>query len=270
MEKNTRCGCIHNKKINTIYFAAALFNSRELVMNCVIEEELTKKGYRVFLPQRDGFEFGKLSQVLNSLLDTTDVNPATEDIIYILDMGWGLQISDIAISNYDEPCDPGVIVEMCYAMFACNKRVIGYRTDVRAPYGPFLSELGGQHFFPAYNTQTMIMHFVPSGPGSSLSTTINSIKILADLISTQADKEVSGKCHNCIKNQAPLKNLFNATRLLFKNVLDDNDIYNPKNYNKFLDAIHSTAGLTQITNNWKAYHKQFKLRPIIINPLVNS
>jgi hypothetical protein len=182
-------------------------------------------------------------------------------------MGWTLQVSQIAIGNYDEPCDPGVIVEMCYAMFACNKKVIGYRTDVCAPYGNYISELGGQHFFPPYNTHTMIMNFTPTGPITTSKTTIDSIKSIAHGIDniikqTLHDKTICNKWHQ----QAPLKHLFNASCLLFKNVLDDDDIYNPANYHKFIDAIHSTTGLTQITNNWKTYHSHFKLRPKIINP----
>jgi hypothetical protein len=42
-----KCECVCNNNI-TNYFASALFNARELVMNNIIEEELSEKGYRVF------------------------------------------------------------------------------------------------------------------------------------------------------------------------------------------------------------------------------
>lgn len=268
MPSNCLCNCRTRHKI--IYFASALFNSRELITNNIIEEELVNKGYRVFLPQRDGFEFSKLTVILGDVLDASDVNPATEDIIYLLDMAWGLQNSQIVIGNYDEPMDPGVIVEMCYAMFACNKPVIGYRTDTRSPYGVFLSELGGQHWFPPYNTNAMIMKFPSTGQNTTFATTLNDIKDIATSIDTvinQLCERPSNKCHRCIEKQAPLKYLLNAAKLLFGNILNGKDIYDPDNYQEFIDVIHTTDGLTQIANNWKMYHTQFKVRPIIINPL---
>jgi nucleoside 2-deoxyribosyltransferase len=265
----SKSNCEHKNTL--IYFASALFNSRELVNNSIIEQELVNKGYRVFLPQRDGFEFSKLTQILENVLDSKDVNKATEDIIYILDMGWALQNSQIVIGNYDEPMDPGVIVEMCYAMFACNKPVIGYRTDTRSPYGVFLSELGGQHFFPPYNTHTMIMKFPNTGPNSSFDTIVNDIKDISNEIDTVIkDNSLNNKCHICIKRQSPLKNLINATNLLFKNILDGDDIYDQDNYQRFIDVIHTTEGLTKIAKNWEKYHLKFKLRPRIINQIYNN
>jgi len=268
VHRNRSCNCKHTKKI--IYFASALFNARELITNNIIEEELVKKGYTVFLPQRDGFEFSKLVVILADILDAVDVNPATEDIIYLLDMAWALQNSQIVIGNYDEPMDPGVIVEMCYAMFACNKPVIGYRTDTRSPYGVFMSQLGGQHFFPPYNTHTMIMKFPTAGPNTSFETTLTDIKDIATSIITiinQLCKRKPNKCHSCIKRQSPLKNILNASNMLFGNVLNGLDIYDPANYQAFIDAIHTNDGITLIANNWKTYHLQFNVRPTIINPL---
>jgi len=40
-----------------LYFAAALFATRECIYNVELTNYLETKGYPVMLPQRDGFEF---------------------------------------------------------------------------------------------------------------------------------------------------------------------------------------------------------------------
>jgi hypothetical protein len=67
-------------------------------------------------------------------LTPEETNIAIPRIIYLLDLGHFLYRSDVMIASLDEPLDPGVIVEMMYAkMF--NKMLIGYRTEMRTPYG---------------------------------------------------------------------------------------------------------------------------------------
>jgi hypothetical protein len=42
-----------------IYFASALFNTKECLFNIELCNRLEAKGYKVQLPQRDGFEMTK-------------------------------------------------------------------------------------------------------------------------------------------------------------------------------------------------------------------
>jgi len=44
-------------KNHYIYFAAALFNTKECLFNVAIAKKLESLGHKVYLPQRDGFEF---------------------------------------------------------------------------------------------------------------------------------------------------------------------------------------------------------------------
>ena len=63
-----------------------------------------------------------------------DISRATSWIIYLLDLGRFLYGSDVCIANLDEDLDPGVIVEIMFAKMM-GKPVIGYRTEMRTPYG---------------------------------------------------------------------------------------------------------------------------------------
>ena len=50
------------------------------------------------------------------------------------------------MSNWDEPIDPGNLVEVMFAKML-NKPVIGYRTEMRTPYGTQADNHVGMHFF---------------------------------------------------------------------------------------------------------------------------
>ena len=49
------------RKIHSIYFAAALFNTKECFFNIAIARKLEALSHTVYLPQRDGFEFSQLT-----------------------------------------------------------------------------------------------------------------------------------------------------------------------------------------------------------------
>jgi len=133
-----------------LYPASALFCARESVFNILLVEELERKyGFRSYLPQRDGFEFSKLTEHLRSQLKPEQVASAVEDIIYLADMGIFVPRSQVVVANLDEPLDPGVLIEIAHAR-AIGKFIVGYRTDVRSPYGDLGAPLRGIHFFPAY------------------------------------------------------------------------------------------------------------------------
>ena len=67
-------------------------------------------------------------------------------IIFEVDLGCFLHSSDIVICNLDEPLDPGMIVEMMFAKMT-NKPVIGYRTEMKTPFGRIDDFNNGMHFF---------------------------------------------------------------------------------------------------------------------------
>ena len=41
----------------TLYFAASLYNTRECIFNIDLAQYIQKRGYKLMVPQRDGFEF---------------------------------------------------------------------------------------------------------------------------------------------------------------------------------------------------------------------
>lgn len=144
-----------------IYPAAALFNARETSFNSQLVEGLEKLGYQTNFPQRDGFEFGNLTDALSGKIQQDKIGSAVQNIIYFLDMGIFMPKSDVVLANFDEPLDEGVVVESSYAKFM-GKFVIGLRTDVRSPYGTPNDDFWGMHFFPAYQSNEFISHYMSS------------------------------------------------------------------------------------------------------------
>jgi len=145
----------------TIYPAAALFNGRSTYFNQALVQGLEKKGYKTNFPQRDGFEFGNLSKALMNKLPESEVPSAVEKIIYYLDMGVFIPQSHVVLANLDEPQDEGVLVELAHAK-NIGRYTIGFRTDVRTPYGSDIDNFGGMHFFPGlYLCDTFIRHYMP-------------------------------------------------------------------------------------------------------------
>ncbi len=140
-----------------VYFAAPLFNQLETKYNSKVAELLEEKGYKVILPQRDGFEFQDLSQTFKKYLKKELVENAVQDVIYLLDIGKFLFSSDIVVALLNEPIDPGVIVEICYARIM-EKYVIGLRSDIRQPFGNYHSRFGGMHFFPGFQCNYFIQY----------------------------------------------------------------------------------------------------------------
>lgn len=143
-----------------IYLASALFNGRETYFNSKLVEDLDRLGYKTNFPQRDGFEFGNLTKALSNKLPPEQIGSAVQNVIYFLDMGIFLPQSDVILANLDEPLDEGVVVEVSYAKLM-DKFIIGLRTDVRSPYGSALDALKGMHFFPAYQCNKFISHYMP-------------------------------------------------------------------------------------------------------------
>ncbi len=146
MEKKN---CMDKK---TVYFASALFNSREQYFNKKIVEVL-EEDFKVFLPQRDGFEFSSLFEKFRKKFSFEESEIAVSILIYLLDIGFFTYNSNVVLANLDEPIDEGVVVELMYAKFM-NKKIVVYNTDVRTPYDN--SFFKGGHSFPYYNSDIML------------------------------------------------------------------------------------------------------------------
>lgn len=142
----------------TIYFAAAMFNSREIQFNSNLADRISYgSGCRVILPQRDGLEFTNLMKKLEGNLQQEDIMPAIQNMIYSLDIGYLIPNSDLILGILDEPLDDGMIVELCYGK-RLGKKIIGLRTDNRTPFGSDIAHLRGIHPFPAYQCDIFIGH----------------------------------------------------------------------------------------------------------------
>jgi nucleoside 2-deoxyribosyltransferase len=152
--------------VSSVYFAAALFSSRETLFNVELVRRLKTalgRDIRVFLPQEDGFEFSSLGEQLLRRLPEREVAQAVNAIIYTLDMAGFLARADAVVSVLDEPLDDGVLVEISYAR-RLGIPVLGIRTDRRAPYGVPGDALGGIHFFAAYQCTHFIMADLANSP----------------------------------------------------------------------------------------------------------
>lgn len=157
-----------------IYLAAALFNARETAFNQLLTQKLEQLGGNIILPQRDGFEFVRLEKELLSCLSSSDAKRASQIIIYLLDIGWYIEQSDVVIANLDEPVDEGVVIEMAYGrMF--GKKVVGFRTDVRSPFGNLSDSFCGGHFFPAFQAHAYVSCFIPSRTPDELEADISGL-----------------------------------------------------------------------------------------------
>jgi hypothetical protein len=148
----------------TVYFAGGLFNAAQTCFNIKLTQQLEKWVKRIYLPQRDGFEFSKLATTLASHLPPAEVSQALQIIIYLLDLGVFVHGSDVLIVNLDEPLDEGAVIEKLWGRML-EKFVIGFRTDVRSPYGNLNEPLRGMHFFPAHQCHHFIWRsIIPKRP----------------------------------------------------------------------------------------------------------
>lgn len=191
----------------TIYHASGLFKAPDQLYNLLLTNKLEDKGYKVILPQRDGFEFSKLADSLGKFLSPELVPDAVNRIIYFLDKGKFIgKDSDICIARLDEPIDEGVDNEIGFCRMN-DIPIIGFRTDVRSPYGSANNEVSGAHFFPPYSCNKFILippnfktildvgesldklvseidrsitPLIPKSKPYSLPTYVNSVKLLAE------------------------------------------------------------------------------------------
>ena len=214
--------------MTTIYLAAALFNGRETAFNTLLGEALKKNhAFDSTIPQRDGFEFGRLHATLQASLPSEEVKPAVEEIIYYLDMGIFIPESDVIVANLDEPQDDGVLVEITYAHMM-GIPVVGYRTDVRAPYGDTTDTGGGAHFFPVRQCDQFILVKMPNRNPEELA---SGIADLAVSISTEI-QQIDLTQERTMT--AEMNRICDAARDLFAGI----------------DDHHSESGMTEIVKRY--------------------
>lgn len=105
-----------------IYFAAPLFSRAEQDFNLLVTSVFERKGYKVFLPQRDGYEAAELH---NKSADEKTKMIFEKDISEIKN-------SDIFVMVLDGRVpDDGACVELGFA-YATGKRCYGIKTDSRS------------------------------------------------------------------------------------------------------------------------------------------
>jgi hypothetical protein len=110
----------------------------------------------VILPQRDGFEFRTLAKKLSER-SGGNISNDLYALIYLLDMGYFIPKVDDILANYDEPIDEGVVVETTFGR-SIGKKVTGFRTDSRAPFGDISTVFKGMHSFPVFQCDTMLFY----------------------------------------------------------------------------------------------------------------
>lgn len=107
-----------------IYIAGPLFSDAEIKYNECLDEFLVEKGFKTFLPQRDGY---KLSELLANGFSTSIAMKQ----IFDRDME-EIRKSDILVLILDGRVpDEGACVEVGYA-YGIGKECIGLKTDSRA------------------------------------------------------------------------------------------------------------------------------------------
>lgn len=232
-----------------IYFAAALFSARETIFNSLLTEQFEKDGHRVRLPQRDGFEFANLHRHLTKHLrraGAAEKSAALQTIIYLLDIGKFIYESDVVIANLDEPIDEGVVVEITYArLMDCP--VVGYRTDVRSPFGNLDEPLRGMHFFPAFQCKDFIWHPIQAKTPEERKT---DIKILSKKLYDCAQYYSNGR-----NMPSLIKKVTDAAFTLFHGIPD----------------IHTDEGLNEIVKRYSVIrNEEIRKKYSLFGPKVHS
>lgn len=224
-----------------IYFASPMFNAGELYFNAKITDEFEKRGYKILLPQRDGFIFSELTQAVSKHLEPKLVSRAVQDIIYYLDMGNFVKQCDVVVGNFDEPIDEGIIVEAMFAR-SLDKLVIGLRTDVRSPYGSLDESYGGLHFFPVYQTDIYLTKYMKS---LSLEVMNNEIARLIDRLEAIILENVHKKGGMLVLSPL-VRSVVEGAKLLFDGI----------------DDIHTEKGVSTISKRYVENMDELaKIRP---------
>lgn len=110
------------KNGKNIYFAAPLFSESERDFNLEMTNLIESYGYKIFLPQRDGYLASELEGLTEEEKTTKIFNKDYQEVLN----------ADILIINLDGRVpDEGACVELGIA-YANNKRCYGIKTDSRS------------------------------------------------------------------------------------------------------------------------------------------
>lgn len=114
-----------------IYCAGPLFNRKEQEEMKEISDALEAAGFQVFLPQRDGFEFSKLSINFKEMgYSESDTNRILNKAIFALDVFQVVSSDGLILNINGRVPDEGAMVEAGIAWNA-GKDVIIYKNDSR-------------------------------------------------------------------------------------------------------------------------------------------
>lgn len=115
-----------------VYCAGPLFNEKEKEEMADIAAILEESGFKVFLPQRDGFEFAHLSDILKNIgVSEEKSTRLLNKAIFTLDVFQVLDSDGLVLNINGRVPDEGATVEAGIAWNA-GKCVVIYKNDARS------------------------------------------------------------------------------------------------------------------------------------------
>lgn len=222
---------IMKKPSEYIYVAAGLFNANTNMFNAYLTKQLEESlDYQCFLPQRDGFETGKMIPFFNTIKDELGLDENADPkkaeelataiaryVPYYLDLGYFLSRSVAIVAILDEPIDVGLVVEISYAAI-CNIPVIGVRTDLRTPLGN-MGDTIGINPFPVEQCDCFIKADTPAGDYDQVMETTDS---LTNEIKEKLEEWIPKKKNNMMENENPIfQDLIKGSEMLFWDIGED-------------------------------------------------
>eukprot|EP00164_Ancoracysta_twista_P008697 GFYU01012648.1.p1 GENE.GFYU01012648.1~~GFYU01012648.1.p1 ORF type:complete len:238 (+),score=39.52 GFYU01012648.1:22-735(+) len=226
-----------------IYNTASLFNAREKLHNILLTEALDKHGHDCILPQRDGFEFSALHELLKEMLPAgEDAAMSLQTIIFLLDMGFFIPKSDAVVACLDEPVDEALVLEVT-AGAVLGKRVIGWRSDVRSPFGSLQEPFKGMHFFIPMFCDTMINE-------TTASTSATSAQSEVDRLAARVHEALQiGGSKGAAVTVGVFIDIIEAANLIFDGIED-------------VHGLHKEQNMRQIVSRYILHREKLdKLRP---------
>lgn len=123
---------IVDRKPYRVYCAGPLFNPKEREEMGEIASALESKGYRVFLPHRDGLEYAQLlPYLLRRGLSPVNAEKILNMAIFSLDVYHIGESQGLALNMNGRVPDEGAMVEAGIA-WASNKKIVIFRSDSRS------------------------------------------------------------------------------------------------------------------------------------------
>ena len=234
-----------------VYIAAGLFNVETNTVNAYLTKKLESSfsksplihngasvDAKCYLPQRDGFEVGKIAAFLHHAKKILPHGRLTaSDVVmyvpYYLDLGYFMSEAVAVIANLDEPIDAGLVVEISYARL-CNIPVIGIRTDLRTPLGE-TGDILSINPFVVEQCSCFIWSETPKGNYDEL---ISETDKIIDEIEKQLRKWAANpeKENNMKESENPIfKHIVQGSDMLFSNLTGD--IHSKENMTKIIKSF---------------------------------